>query len=74
MNIYLITVETHKISEYYHSHIIAANTPQEVVEIAKKICASEGEYAWKEDKVELLGIFHNTTDKPHILLSSYNAG
>ena len=74
MNIYIIKVNTKITYDCYDSHVIVANTPKEVVELAQKVSADEGMDAWEENYVRSIGQYEGDLTTPHIIISSFNAG
>ena len=58
----------------YGEHIIVAHYANEVVEIAKKNAADEGEEIWESAKIEYIGIYKGVKTEPFILLSDFRAG
>lgn len=61
--------------DYYDSHVIVANNVQEVIDLAKKESADEGEENWDNSSIiNKVGIYTGEKKEPFILLSSFNAG
>ena len=74
MNIYIINSYSEITWDCYDSHVIVANTIEEVVGLAQSIAANEGTSSWKEENVELIGSYIGDFEDPIIILSSFNAG
>lgn len=73
MKIY--TIE-HKEFEYdsFLGHVIVANNEKEVIELAKKDNADEGEKVWDTATIEKHGDYTCDRTKPFILMSDFRAG
>lgn len=76
MNIYSISWQQDEEDghEVYDAHIIVADNEQQVVNLAKFICAEECANVWELANVKLEGIYTGSVINPFILLSSYISG
>lgn len=57
----------------YDSHVVIAETPEQVIELVAESPGDEGAEAWKLENVEHVGT-PNDNQPVGILLSSFNAG
>jgi len=73
MKIYLIYVSGVGYDSY-NAHVIVANNEKEVIELAKKQSADEGEDVWNTAKISDQGVYMGVEVDKFILLSSFNAG
>lgn len=70
MKIYLIKHEKKSFNCYW-AHVVIANKEEEVRELAKKICADEGEEIWDSARIEHVGESVWSDSEPFVLLSEY---
>ena len=75
MDIYKITAISSCVSyDSFDSHIVIADTEEQVLQLAKEKAADEGEEAWVKDNIKKYGKCSIEYAQPLILLSSFNAG
>ncbi|WIC41479.1 hypothetical protein MA9V1_215 [Chryseobacterium phage MA9V-1] len=74
MDIFLIKAAYKVGYDSFDSHVIAANSKFEVVELAIDTCADEGEHAWLVTNVIRLGTYEGNKSEPFVIISSFNAG
>lgn len=71
MKIFLIKHDMWK-HDSYLAHVMAANTEQEVRDLAKRCAQDEGKAVWETAKVTEEGKYIGTKIKPFRILSDYN--
>lgn len=76
MKIYLIKNEGHTRKSWDENagHVIAANTEEEVRDIAKIAARGEGPEVWDAATVTMVGEYTGTKVEPFIILTDFHAG
>ena len=75
MDIYKITAISSYVSyDSFDSHIVIADTEEQVLQLAKEEAAAEGKNAWVKDNIKKYGKCSIEYAQPLILLSPFNAG
>ncbi len=73
MKIYKIEHEKFACDSYM-SHVVVANSEDEVRQLAKNTSADEGKDVWDDAKVEECGEYTRHRTEPFILMSDFRAG